>query len=185
MAQDRKAFTKIYVENIKPTGSRREVPDPALSGLYLVVQPSGAKSWAVRFRLNGKSSKLTLGKYPDMGVAAARQAATEAKEKVAQGIEPKPALATAVVITEALDTITPLLAKYRAAHLDKLKSGKSARRELERTLGAKYGSRPVGSITRREMRVLLESVAETAPIGANRTLAYARAFFNPGLFTEI
>src|SRR5690606_17596072 len=71
-----KALTTKAVEAQKPDPDRRlEIPDPALSGLYLVVQPSGAKSWALRYRFGGKPAKLTLGRWPIMGVADARAAA--------------------------------------------------------------------------------------------------------------
>jgi hypothetical protein len=40
-------LTAKTVEAIKPTTDRREIPDALLPGLYLIVQPSGARSWAV------------------------------------------------------------------------------------------------------------------------------------------
>jgi hypothetical protein len=53
-------LTAKKIENIKPRASRQEVPDGGCRGLYLVVQPSGRKSWAVRYRFNDKPRKLTL-----------------------------------------------------------------------------------------------------------------------------
>ena len=44
--------------------ARQEIPDGLLVGLYLVVQPSGAKSFAVRYRHAGQPRKLTLGAFP-------------------------------------------------------------------------------------------------------------------------
>jgi Arm DNA-binding domain len=61
-----KVLTAAAVEKIKPKAARQEIPDARMQGLYLVVQPSGAKSWAVRYRLNGRPAKFTLGKYPRM-----------------------------------------------------------------------------------------------------------------------
>ena len=59
----RRALTTKTVEAIKPDPKQRcEIPDQALSGLYLVVQPSGAKSWALRYRYAGNPKKLTLGR---------------------------------------------------------------------------------------------------------------------------
>src|SRR5690554_6772889 len=55
-------LTAKAVENAKATSSRQEIPDGLLPGLYLVVQPSGAKSWAVRYRHNNRPRKMTLGK---------------------------------------------------------------------------------------------------------------------------
>jgi integrase len=54
-------LTPAAVLKLKPHDTRREIPDNG-SGLYLIVQPSGAKSWAMRFRSpHGRQQKLTLG----------------------------------------------------------------------------------------------------------------------------
>lgn len=56
-----------FIKNLKATDARQEVPDDAVSGLYLIVQPSGALSWAVRTKLDGKAAKVTLGRYDEEG----------------------------------------------------------------------------------------------------------------------
>jgi hypothetical protein len=72
-------LTQKAIETAKPDpAKRREIPDGGLPGFYLVVQPSGAKSWAVRYRFAGTPRKLTLGPYPLLSLAVARQAAREA-----------------------------------------------------------------------------------------------------------
>ena len=43
-------LTPLAVERVQPTAKRREVSDNVASGLYFIVQPSGVKSWAVRYR---------------------------------------------------------------------------------------------------------------------------------------
>jgi Arm DNA-binding domain len=56
-------LTSISVAGYKPRKVRREIPDDRATGLFLIVQPSGAKSWAVRLRRpDKKTAKLTLGK---------------------------------------------------------------------------------------------------------------------------
>ena len=55
------ALTSYSVEHAKPGAARREIRDANCRGLYLVVQPAGAKSWAFRYRFNGKPKKLTIG----------------------------------------------------------------------------------------------------------------------------
>ena len=62
-----KALTVRAIEAFKGAGKRREIPDAALTGLFLVVQPSGAKSWAVRYRTAGRTRKLTLGRVSHPG----------------------------------------------------------------------------------------------------------------------
>ena len=60
-----KVLTAKAAESAKPDPTkRREIPDGGLPGLYLVVQPGGSKSWAVRYRHNGTPRKMTLGQFP-------------------------------------------------------------------------------------------------------------------------
>jgi integrase len=57
-----KVLTSAAVERYRPTRQRREIRDGGAQGLFLVIQPSGAKSWAMRFRRpDGSPAKLTLG----------------------------------------------------------------------------------------------------------------------------
>ena len=55
-------LTAASVEKYRPAKDRREIADSGSPGLYLIVQSSGRKSWALRFRKpGGRSAKLTLG----------------------------------------------------------------------------------------------------------------------------
>ena len=57
-----KALTAASLLKLKADPSkRREVADGILTGLYFVIQPTGRKSWAVRYRAGGVPKKLTLG----------------------------------------------------------------------------------------------------------------------------
>ncbi len=57
-----KTLTAGAVKNLLTGEKRREVPDGGCPGLHLVIQPSGRKSWALRFRRpDGRNAKLTLG----------------------------------------------------------------------------------------------------------------------------
>ena len=80
-----KKLTPKTVESIKPREKRYEVPDGGCRGLYLIVQSSGRKSWAARYRFRQEPVKLTLGGWPALTLAAARKAATAALHEVAQG----------------------------------------------------------------------------------------------------
>jgi hypothetical protein len=61
-----KALTIQEINALKPDPTkRREVADGG--NLFLVIQPSGARSWAYRYRAHGKPAKLTLGPYRDAG----------------------------------------------------------------------------------------------------------------------
>ena len=63
-----KAFTAAAIERYKGGKTRREIRD-AKSGVLLVVQISGSKSWIMRFRRpHGTPAKLTLGRVDEFGV---------------------------------------------------------------------------------------------------------------------
>src|SRR5829696_2012663 len=84
-----KALTVQSVERLKLDRNKRlEIPDGLLPGLYFVLQPSGVRSWAMRYRHTGKSRKLTLGPYPVLGLGAARARAREALQVLAFGRDP-------------------------------------------------------------------------------------------------
>ncbi len=178
-----RALTSISVENIKPVpGKRVELPDPALTGLYLVIQPSGAKSWAVRYRHDGKPRKLTLGKWPVTGVASARLLASEALEEVARGRDPcrqKKVEKAARRLRGDRDSIEALFEAYTRRHLSGLKSGAVVRREIERHALAAWRGRTIQSIERRDILELLDSVLDSGrATTSNRLRAYLSRFFN-------
>jgi len=76
------------LEAIKPGPVRREIPDGRVTGLYHVVQPSGARSSAVRYRFEGKPRKHTIGSWPAVDLVTARDLASRALVAVAEGRDP-------------------------------------------------------------------------------------------------
>ena len=82
------SLTKVSIDKASAGQDRKETPDGSVPGLYLVVQPSGVKSFALRYRYGGKSKKLTLGRYPTLSLADARQKARQAKEQLSYGNNP-------------------------------------------------------------------------------------------------
>src|SRR6202051_4246397 len=67
-----RALTAAGIARYKPGKERREIRDGAATGLYLILQESGQRSFALRFRKpNGKPAKLTLGPVDVSGVEQA------------------------------------------------------------------------------------------------------------------
>ena len=87
-----KKLTALKIEQLRPRAARTEYPDGGCAGLYCVVQPSGKRSWAVRYRrkADGKPRKITLD--GSLSLAAARAKGAEYKERVAKGEDPAAAL---------------------------------------------------------------------------------------------
>jgi integrase len=57
-----KRLTPLTVRKLRASKVRREIPDAAMPGLHLVIQPTGRRVWALRLRRpDGRSAKVTLG----------------------------------------------------------------------------------------------------------------------------
>ena len=57
-------------------------------GLYLEVAPSGGKWWRLKYRINGKEKRISLGVYPEIGLKDARDKCDAARKQLADGIDP-------------------------------------------------------------------------------------------------
>src|SRR3954463_9182615 len=56
--------------------------DGTVRGLTLLVWPSGARSWVLRYQLNGRRRDMGLGPYPEVTLAKARELALDARRVV-------------------------------------------------------------------------------------------------------
>src|SRR6516164_2350946 len=88
-----KKLTDLAIKNLKAGPTRQEISD-GKNGLFVVLQPGGRRSFAVRYRFGGKSRKLTLSR--GITLAAARKAAADAIHEVEQGRDPATAKRRAV-----------------------------------------------------------------------------------------
>ena len=80
-------LTAAALEALKdPSAGQRKVFDG--NGLYLLLSHTGARGWRLKYRYAGKEQLLSLGALPAVGLFQARQAATEARELLRQGINP-------------------------------------------------------------------------------------------------
>jgi integrase len=172
-----KALTALAVERARPGTARREVPDGLLRGLYLVLQPSGARSWAVRYRHRGAPRKLTIGPWPAIDLATARDLGAKALRRVAEGDDP--AAEKTARRAGTADTVEHVLADYIARHVRRKRTGHEIERMLRRDVEWRWRGRKIQDITRRDVIALADAIeARGAPIMANRTFEAVRTFFN-------
>lgn len=80
------ALSARQVDTAKPQEKAYKLSDSG--GLYLYVTKTGARSWRVKYRFNGKEKLLSLGLYPAVSLADARQKRDEAKSLLAEGVDP-------------------------------------------------------------------------------------------------
>ena len=64
------ALSDTAIRHAKPTDKTQRLADGG--GMYLELAPSGGKWWRLKYRFGGKEKRLSLGTYPDTGLADAR-----------------------------------------------------------------------------------------------------------------
>jgi integrase len=171
-----KVLTQAALDALRPSIKRREIPDGKVSGLQFVLQPSGAASWAFRFRFAGKTAKLTLGPNPAVGLATARDLARKAAAELANGVDPraKKRAAKAEAREPALDLIENVVRTYIERYAKKQTRERSWRQTehlLARGIVKPWGRRRLSEVRRPEIVALLDPIADRAPTVANRTLS--------------
>jgi Arm DNA-binding domain len=79
-------LTDVAIRNAKPRENPYKMGDAL--GLFLLVQPTGAKLWRLKYRIHGREKKVALGKYPEICLADARNRTREAREQLVHGLDP-------------------------------------------------------------------------------------------------
>lgn len=79
-------LTDSIIKAAKPKDKKYNLSDG--KGLVLFIEPSGCKFWRFRYKFQGKENTLSLGEYPNVKLAEARQEHASFKELLAKGIDP-------------------------------------------------------------------------------------------------
>lgn len=89
MAKTTTRLSDKEIKSAKPSDKEYNLFDG--DGLRLRVKPNGSKLWIMNYcrPVSRKRANLSLGKYPDLSLSNARKAALEAKELLAQDIDPQ------------------------------------------------------------------------------------------------
>lgn len=77
---------KAIVKGMKPGDKEKTFKDGG--GLFFVASPQWGNRWRYRFTYEGKEFKLILGRFPDMGLRAARNQRNEYARQLAEGKNP-------------------------------------------------------------------------------------------------
>ena len=80
------SLTDAAIRAAKPGDKTIKVFDGG--GLYLEVAPTGGRWWRLKYRFAGKERRISLGVYPAVGLRDARKRRDDAKELLAQGVDP-------------------------------------------------------------------------------------------------
>lgn len=166
----------LQLKRLTPREERFEVGDG--KGLYVRVAPSGTKSWIFRYLFDGIPRRMTLGRYPSMSLAEAREAHGKALADVERGVDPGAVAMAGRRARKAAPTFADLLEEFWDRELKLSKTAPERRRLVDKDVIPVWGYRKVADIKRRDIVVLLDEVRERAPITANRLLGVLARMFS-------
>jgi integrase len=190
-----KPLTAIAVAKARAGAKRREIPDGGCRGLYLVVQPSGAKSWAARYRYRGHSTKFTLGpvltaaraesdQAPEVGaplsLASARELCARVLREAQAGPDPaaeKRRRREHQHAAEA-DTLQAVCEEFLRREGPRLRTLDQRKADLE-LLYPSFGRLPLDQIKRGQFVRVFDAIADQrGPVRANRVQSATKTILN-------
>lgn len=153
-------------------------------GLFLLVSPTGGKHWRFKYRFNAKEKLISLGGYPDVSLAEAREKREAARKRVAAGVDPSEERRAAKAATE--DTFEALAREW----FDKFKAQwteghrRTVIARMEDNLFPYIGSKPIRTLTAPDVLSALRRIeARNANETARRVRQICGQVFRYGVST--
>ena len=151
------ALTDTACRQAKPTDKPRRIFDGKQVGLHLLIQPTGAKLWRLRYTFNGEERRVALGKYPEWTLEEARVKASEIKDQIKKGIDPAAALKP--VIENTFEVVAEKFVQWKSSVL--LRSGSTIRKYrecLKNDLIPSLGNKDITKIHVSDIAPVLEKI---------------------------
>ncbi|TGD74152.1 DUF4102 domain-containing protein [Mangrovimicrobium sediminis] len=153
-------LTATEVKQAKPGAKPRKLADGR--GLYLLVQPNGAKYWRYKYRYAGKEKSLALGVYPEVSLKEARRAHQKARDRLTENTDPGE-VRKVEKLTRHLASAESFEAIAREWFATRMVEKSVSHRErtlraLEKDLFPALGNRPIAAINAPELLAALRRI---------------------------
>ena len=180
------ALTELVVKKQKATHKPIKLTDGG--GLFLLVQPNGAKYWRLAYRYCGKQKTLALGVYPDTSLSDARERRETARKVLANGADPsavkKAQKAAVVALTEnsfeivACEWLSKFSKNWKESHT------RTVSVRLKNDILPWLGARLIGEINAPELLVVLRRIESRGALDtAHRVSAICGQIFRYAIAT--
>lgn len=170
----KKALTAKALDALKGKEKRYDVHDLHCPGLSIRVSENGRKTFCAKFRFGVEQKRVTLGVYPRLSLATAREKAIDILRQADEGIDPtkrrrRPDMKVETVCRDFIR----LYAQTRN------KSWREAERILDREFISVHGQRDIRDIKRYDVLELMDAAIERGSgYQANRILSHVRKLLN-------
>lgn len=172
-------LTDALVRRAEPPETKQAFTwDSETRGFALRVTAGGAKSFVLDYRVAGRQRRITIGRYPDWSVAAARAEARELKRAASRGSDPMGERHA----ERATPTVRDLWTRYRDEHLaNKAPRSRADQATMwEGLILPAFGTRRLNNVGRSDVAALHRSITRDrgTPVRANRVVEVLRKAFN-------
>ena len=189
-------FTDTYIKSLKARLSRYEEYEG--EGFGIRVSTTGAKTWIYRYKINGKTEKLTIGYYDpksddNMSLANARAKFGKMRQIRRQGLSPRQELERIAkevkereeaerLANEGRLTVKKLMLKwYEGYVLNNRKRPEKIKQQIDHDIIPLLGEKFVDEITTKDISTALDVIVDRgASIQANRVLSSIKQAFKYG-----
>jgi integrase len=154
------SLTDVKIRNAKARAKSYKLSDS--EGLYLLIKPTEAKLWQMKYRFDGKEKTLSIGQYPTVSIIKAREKRFEAKKMLNDRIDPsaKKQEDKRLAVFSARNTFKAIAQDWYDSQKSKWtnKHGERLWRRLELYAFAELGNRPISSIKTPDLIELLRKL---------------------------
>jgi integrase len=180
------ALTDKSARNAKPAEQPYKLADGA--GMYLLVQPNGAKYWRLKYRFASKERLLALGVFPAVSLAEAREQRAGAKAMLRKGQDPGHARKQErhAALLSAGNALEGIAREWVEKQRNRWTPDHAARvlGSLEEEIFPELGARPIDAISAPELLAALRKIEHRGALEtAQRVLQRCDAVFRYGIAT--
>lgn len=174
------------IRKVKPTEKTQRLFDSG--GLYLEVSPAGGKWWRLKYRYGGKEKRLSLGTYPDTGLADARSKRDATRRLLAGGTDPGEHRKAVKAAGEdrAANSLEVVAREWHAKQATKWVKDHADRTmlRLENDIFPWLGKRPIAEVSAKELLAAVNRIADRGAVeSAHRALQTCGQLFRYAIAT--
>ncbi len=180
-------LTDMQVQKAKPTDKEFKISDGG--GLHLLVTPSGGKLWRLQYRFADKQKSIAFGSYPELSLSKARQCRDDARQLLANGVDPSVAKKDLAVKNKlaSYNTFEAITRKWHETHKSKWSEGHSKHilSRFENDIFPVVGNMLITEVRRKDLASLLEGVSKRTLETAHRLKTAINQMFNYAVANEL
>lgn len=166
------ALTQADVKDAVPLKKDYKLTDD--KGLFLLVETGGYRTWKFQYRFNDRQKVITLGAYPEVDLLNARRLRDEARELIADGIDPVSRCIKREVFSPSIETFEAIAHDWleRVYRFEVSEEQfKRVKRQVENALIAGIGKRVVSEATPEDLKTVLKALGMEQQLVKGKALA--------------